>query len=346
MPKVSVLSAVYNAGPYLKIAIDSILNQTFTDFEFIIIDDVSSDGSSEYLAQLNDPRVTVIRNENNIGLTCSLNIGLKAVRCEYVARMDADDVADIHRLEKQVKFLDENPDYVLVGSSYRLIDEHSKVIETIVKPMDDTELKWIFHTRTALEHGSVTYRLNINEQPRIFYNEKYRTAQDYDFWLQMLANGKGFILSDLFLDYRTHDNNITSTLSDQQMTNVKNISLDFLNEKYTLSKCEQDTVLVLIKFLNSTDPYSIKEFKKALNGLNTLFNNFCQTEQLTASDTAYIKNRANGQIWNAALNKKPATFKQKCLLPLMFPSSFVTLLKKELNNQPYLQTNLISKYEC
>lgn len=338
--------AVYNAGKYLDEAVQSILNQTFSDFEFIIINDCSNDESTNYLAQLSDHRVKLIHNEKNIGLTCSLNVGLKHVTSEYVARMDADDVATPRRLEKQVQFLDENPDYVLVGSSYRLINENSEVIETVVKPMDDTELRWIFHTRTALEHGSVTYRLNMQGKPPVFYDEKYRTAQDYDFWLQMLANGRGFILPDLFLDYRTHSNNITSTLSNQQMTNLKNISLAFLNNKYSLTIEDKKKVLTLVNFVNNNEPYSVEEFKSALGGLNTLLNKFFQTHQLTKGEMVYIKKRANGQIWNAALNKKPITLVQKCLLPFLFPSSFLTLLQKRLHNREYFQTALLSKYEC
>jgi glycosyltransferase involved in cell wall biosynthesis len=346
MTKVSVLMSVYNAGEYLDQAIQSILNQTFSDFEFIIINDVSTDGSANYLKQLSDPRVKLIHNEKNIGLTCSLNVGLKHVTSEYVARMDADDVATPRRLEKQVQFLDENPDYVLVGSSYRLINENSEVIETVVKPMDDTELRWIFHTRTALEHGSVTYRLNMKGKPPIFYDEKYRTAQDYDFWLQMLANGKGLILPDLFLDYRIHSNNITSTLSNQQMTNLKNISLNFLNHKYSLTIEDEKKVLTLVNFVNNNETYSVEEFKDADSGLTILFHKFCQTQQLTNSERAYIRQRAKGQLWHAAINKKPVTLMQKCLLPILFPSAFFTLLQKQLNHNAYLQTTLLSKYEC
>jgi len=115
-PKISVIMSVYNGEKYLREAIESILNQTFRDFEFIIINDGSTDKTSEILSSYNDPRIVIINNKRNIGLTKSLNKGLKMVKGEYIARQDADDVSLPERLERMVNFLDMNRDVGLLGS--------------------------------------------------------------------------------------------------------------------------------------------------------------------------------------------------------------------------------------
>ena len=127
MPKVSVLMSVYNGEKYLKEAIKSILGQSFKDFEFIIINDGSIDKTEKIIKVFNDKRIVLI-NQENIGLTKSLNNGLKLAQGDYIARMDADDVALSYRLEKQVKFLDSNPHIFLVGSSCYLINESNLLI--------------------------------------------------------------------------------------------------------------------------------------------------------------------------------------------------------------------------
>ncbi len=115
-PRVTVLMSVYNGEKYLREAIDSILNQTFKDFEFLIIDDGSTDSSADIIRSYTDFRIRLIQNEKNIGLTRSLNKGLKLAKGEYIARMDVDDISLPIRFEKQVSFLDKYEDVKLVGS--------------------------------------------------------------------------------------------------------------------------------------------------------------------------------------------------------------------------------------
>ena len=117
-PMVSVLMAVYNAEKYLTEAVESILVQTFADFEFLIIDDGSVDGSAAILEDYaeSDERVKVIHNSENLGLTKSLNIGLKLTQGKFIARIDADDVAVPERFEKQITFMDDHPDIGVCGS--------------------------------------------------------------------------------------------------------------------------------------------------------------------------------------------------------------------------------------
>ncbi len=127
-PKVSVIMSVYNGDKYLREAIESILNQTFTDFEFIIVNDGSTDNSLEIIESYDDERIKTINNKKNIGLTKSLNKALKFAKGKYIARQDADDVSLPNRFEKQVEYLDSHPEVALVGTSVYLIDENGKII--------------------------------------------------------------------------------------------------------------------------------------------------------------------------------------------------------------------------
>ncbi len=187
-PKITVLMSVYNGERFLSTAIESILNQTYRDFEFIIIDDGSSDRSREIIQSHKDQRIRLIYNEENIGLTPSLNKGLKLARGEYIARMDADDVSFPQRLEMQVEFLDHNPEVVLLGAWAEVVDENEKKIMVWRYPTDDCVIRWRLLSRNCLVHSSVMYR-----KDKVLdaggYNSSITYAQDYELWtkLSMIA---------------------------------------------------------------------------------------------------------------------------------------------------------------
>ena len=160
MPAVSVIMAVHNAEAYLDAAVKSILNQSFTDFEFIIIDDGSTDGSRNKLGEYSrkDNRVRLISRANK-GLTPSLNEGLKLARGQYIARMDADDVASPVRLGVQVQYLYDHPQVSLLGGAYELIDDAGRLLTTIVPPTDDATLQeHALSGRTPICHPLAMFR--------------------------------------------------------------------------------------------------------------------------------------------------------------------------------------------
>ncbi|NHJ46179.1 MAG: glycosyltransferase family 2 protein, partial [Asgard group archaeon] len=139
--KVTVLMSVFNGEKYLREAIDSVLHQTFTDFEFLIINDGSTDNSVEIINSYDDERIHLVHNEQNIGLAASLNKGINLARGEYIARMDCDDINHQTRLEKQVKFMDKNPDIGLLSSANRFIQD-DKILNLVDRfPTDHHTLK-------------------------------------------------------------------------------------------------------------------------------------------------------------------------------------------------------------
>ncbi len=155
--------SVYNGEKYLREAIDSILGQTFKDFEFLIIDDGSTDSSVEIIRSYADPRIRLIQNEENIGLSRSLNKGLKLARGEYIARMDADDISLPRRLAAQVGLLDKQPDIGLVGTSIQLIDCDGERMHVHRVPTTHAQILWALCFTTPLAHPSVVFRKVIIE---------------------------------------------------------------------------------------------------------------------------------------------------------------------------------------
>ena len=183
-PKVTVLMSAYNGEKYLREAIDSILGQTFKDFEFLIINDGSTDKTGEILKSYNDPRIKIINNNKNIGLTKSLNKGLRLAKGEYIARQDADDISMPERLKKEVEFLERNRNVGLVGTDYFMINEKGKSVHIVKCLNGSRELKEKLLEGNQFGHGSVMLRRECIDKVGT-YREEFKFAQDYDFYLRI-----------------------------------------------------------------------------------------------------------------------------------------------------------------
>lgn len=209
--KVSVLMSVYNGEMYLKEAIESILKQTYKNFEFLIIDDASTDSSLKIIKSFKDKRIKVFRNKNNLGLTKSLNIGIKLAKYKYIARMDADDISLKDRLKKQVLYLEEHPDCLLVATKVRVIDSSGNPglpWEADFTFSESKSIKAYLPIDNCIAHPSVMFR----KDDFGLYNEDYKNSQDYAKWLELVL--KGYILEKLdeeLLLYRIHKNSITKS---------------------------------------------------------------------------------------------------------------------------------------
>lgn len=196
-PKVSVIMSVYNGEKFLEEALESILKQTFPDYEFIIINDGSTDRTPQILASFDDPRLVTV-NQNNRGLTVSLNRGIRLAKGTYIARMDADDISEPTRLERQVEVLDRDPDVVLVACWYKVIDQKGNVLAHRRLPTDGKQLARLLVHCNPICHGSVLMRKEAIEAVGL-YDENLRYAQDYDLWLRLLRKGYSFSIVPEFL---------------------------------------------------------------------------------------------------------------------------------------------------
>jgi len=205
--------SVYNEqAHFLKKSIDSILNQTFSNFEFLIINDGSAkqeciDLLEEYANK--DSRIRLLRNENNLGLTESLNNGLRKTRGKYIARIDSDDIADSRRLEKQLQFMENNPEYALCGSWAKIINERSELIgeKNFYTTYEEIKKKILYFN--FFTHSSLFFRKAIVLENG-GYSDKIKKAQDYDLILKLSAKYPIANIPEFLCLHRTHPESISS----------------------------------------------------------------------------------------------------------------------------------------
>ena len=183
-PAVSVVMAVYNGEPWLGEALASVLGQSLVDLELIVVDDGSTDGTSERLAAITDPRLRVLRQPRG-GQTRALNLGLRAASAPLIARIDADDVALPERLERQASFLVAHADVGLLGTAAREIAPDGSVVQTLVPPRDDRALRRALCRSNPFIHSSVMFLRRALADAGGAYDESFAVAQDYELWLRM-----------------------------------------------------------------------------------------------------------------------------------------------------------------
>lgn len=201
IPYVSIIMPVYNCIRYVQESIESILGQTYADWEFIIIDDGSTDGTRELLNNIcKDPRIKIY-NQDNRGIAKSLNTCLRFASGRYIARQDADDISFPTRLAKQVAFLDSMPECGFVGTWAQWTDEDDKCIQILDYPIQDDEIQLDLLNRCCFTHGSVTMRKTALDKVG-GYCEDFQLAQDYDLWLRIAERFKAANIPEVLYIYR------------------------------------------------------------------------------------------------------------------------------------------------
>ncbi len=215
MPKISVIMPVYNAESYIKESINCILQQTFKDFELILIDDCGDDGSREIINAIKDTRVRILRNAENKGIAFSRNEGIKAATGEYIALMDDDDLTPLSRLEIENEFLDINKKIDVVGGRYQIIDGKNKSLKIFPEPLNNPEyIRAYLMFYNPMANGTAMIRKKFVEENKIKYQEKCLGMEDYRFWIDCSLKGRITNLPDILLSWRLTDTNETSkTLS-------------------------------------------------------------------------------------------------------------------------------------
>ncbi|MEK7148022.1 MAG: glycosyltransferase [Patescibacteria group bacterium] len=212
-PVISVIMPVLNGEKYLAQAIESILNQTVTDFEFIIINDGSTDNTEKIIKSFNDPRIVYLDNGKNLGLATSFNIGIDAARGKYIARMDADDVSMPERFSRQLSFLERKPHIGIVGSSIIIINEKGDRVTLHKKPTNHNEIKFSSLFSTPMYHPTVMGRAEVFKS--YHYQETFSNSEDYELWSRLLfeTNIKFNNIPEPLLKYRIYPQSFTQTLN-------------------------------------------------------------------------------------------------------------------------------------
>lgn len=201
---ISIVMPVYNAAPFLKDAVDSLLNQSFRDFELIVVDDASTDASLEILLSYDDPRILILQNTTNLGNYPSRNKGMSVAKGRYICVMDADDMAMPDRLDVQFRFLESHPEVLACGSAYRIIGG-----DRIYTGLQDYEsVQKALLVNNCFLHPSICFRADVLDKTGL-YDERYVYASDYDFICRMALIGPVVNLSDVLMQYRWHPEQIT-----------------------------------------------------------------------------------------------------------------------------------------
>lgn len=207
MPKLSVLMPVYNAQQFLSEAIESILNQTFTDFEFIIIDDCSSDNSIAIIQSYKDTRIRFYKNEKNIGISKTLNKGIELANSDWIARMDSDDISYPCRLQQQYDFISAHPDGALFSCWVKVVDQQGKLIR-----QDNFKSEYYYYNLTFIcwiYHPSVIYRKRAVQEVGM-YTVPY--AEDHELFWQLSRKYKMYNVPEVLLDYRVTNQSLHQVL--------------------------------------------------------------------------------------------------------------------------------------
>lgn len=226
-PLVSVLMPVYNAEKYLKESIESILSQSFTDFEFIVIDDASTDQSLAIIQSYQDERIRLFKNSIRLGIAGTLNNGIQLAKGKYIARMDGDDISTPERLEKQYLFLEANSEIGLCGCQ---ISNFEHTISGSNYSLDHSELWCDMLFFLPIAHPSVMLRKNLIERNQLFYDSSMELVEDYDFIRRLVKCTNIANLPDFLLFHRLHIEQYSKSMAATQEEKRRQIQKDMLKE--------------------------------------------------------------------------------------------------------------------
>ena len=281
----SVVMSTYNRLQMLPEAVESVLTQSFGDFEFIIIDDNSTDGTFDYLHSLCDDRIKLFKNVENRGCTFNYHIAQNIAKGKYIAHIDDDDISLPARFEKQISFLESNKEISLLGTFIETFGENQRPSWVFYTEPEKIDLCMNFYNPIC--HSSITYRKDFVDKNFINYNLACKCAQDYDFYKQILfAGGKLANINEVLVRYRMHSNRLTDIRASQQIQidvaeNVKKeLQLRFL------SKEEHKKISDLM----SSFPYNDYSLDDVVCALELVKNKSFYSQELVQSLVNDIKN--------------------------------------------------------
>lgn len=262
-PAISVIMPVFNCYLYIDDAVNSILTQTFADFELIIIDDGSTDGTADIIKKFIDPRIKFIFKEVNQGVSIATNEGFRLAKGKYIARMDGDDISIKERFEKQVSILENNPKIFICGSFVQYLGGTNKIV---VHKETHQEIITELLISCSICMGVSMFRRK--ELAQYFYDENKNSGEDYDFWTKVAWLGEFHNIPEVLLMYRVHDKQASIAHKPQQILDDIDIRLYLFKKlNYNAQKYSDD---LISKMLLLNNPITIKEFDLFLKWIKEL----------------------------------------------------------------------------
>ena len=252
-PEISVLLPVYNSEKYILEAINSILNQTFSNFELIIIDDGSTDTSEEIISKINDKRIVFEKNDTNKGLIYTLNKGIRLSRGSYIARMDADDFSVANRFEKQILEFEKDENLVVCGSFIKTFGNGTEQYISHIPITNAQILASIFFT-CPFAHPSVMIKKEALLQLEEAYREDYKHSEDYDLWSRLVFVGNSINIPEFLLNYRIHEKQVSTVFDEHKYQSVSKIQTNLLSQFNIIpTAIESKFLLNLFKGISKQD---------------------------------------------------------------------------------------------
>jgi glycosyltransferase involved in cell wall biosynthesis len=223
---VSVLMPVYNAGDFVKGSIESILKQSYSNFELIIINDGSTDTSEEIILSIKDPRIQYFKNESNLGLIKTLNKGIDLCKGEYIARIDADDISLPERLKKQIEFMEKNREVGVCGSDYIHFGKGKQMVLT-AHHEHDWILGWMLFNSSVV-HPALMIRTSVIKNENPYFNSDYKHVEDYELWSRLIFKVKFADVPETLLKYRIHASQVSRQYRNEQIENGNKVRRNLL----------------------------------------------------------------------------------------------------------------------
>lgn len=299
MRRVSVVMSVYNGSRYLREAMDSILSQTFRDFEFIILNDGSTDGSAEIIRSYCDTRIRYVEKNENMGLTRSLNQGLSMARGVYIARMDADDISLPKRFEHQIAFLDAHPEVGVLGTAAQLINGSGIKGEIIRFSPEHGFLRWLMcFVVNPIIHPSVMVRRHWIEQVG-GYDEHMVTSQDYELWCRLSGLTRLANITDVLLLLRKHEENISSVRFKEGIEKVFEVNRRLIDDVLG-GRVPDSEIRSLWRFIFSPQDTVAQEAQATEGLIRQLYRSYLSSGWLTAAEEHLVRTDAS-ERWNTLI---------------------------------------------
>jgi len=230
---------VYNGEQYLAEAIESVLRQSYTDFELILVDDGSTDSTADIIASQRDDRIVAIDNAKNLGLSASLNIGFRRAQGALIARLDSDDLAQPHRIARQVAFMDAQPSIGMVGSWFTQIDDKGTPVATVRPPADPTEVRWRLLFHSPIPPSTAMLRREGLETPLV-HDESLSYAMDYELWCRIARTCRVTTIEEALVQRRRHAESMTSSRRDLATDEPSRIAVDQMRQVAQSAGLEAD----------------------------------------------------------------------------------------------------------
>lgn len=283
-PLVTVLMPVYNGSNYLTESIESVLNQTFSNFELLIINDSSTDNSLEIIKSFDDSRIRLINNNQNLGQSISMNYGLDLAITKYIARIDQDDICLPYRLEKQVNYMEENPNVGVLGCHTNNVNENLEFISHRKRPLTHNQNKWALLTNTCLMHPTAFIRSSIMKNYR--YDKAYAPCEDYELWSRLIHITRIEQLKDVLVLVRKHSKNTGTLRSDDRFS-----KRDKISKRNMKSILDVDNILFFKQYSNHKLTVNKSLINSVLGCLQGIFiyYRFSKRNKVSHSDRMWIR---------------------------------------------------------